>query len=81
MLGTDLPEWRKRNRFTQDTLRMALGLGSGRPSSRGRSPPTSCPVWWSSHCWLWSICRTNGRWTDIAIRPLITRYSGRGPSF
>ena len=28
MLGTDLPEWRKRNRFTQNTLRMALGLGS-----------------------------------------------------
>jgi len=28
MLGTDLPEWRKRNRFTQDALRMALGLGS-----------------------------------------------------
>jgi transcriptional regulator with XRE-family HTH domain len=28
MLGTDLPEWRKRNRFTQDSLRMALGLGS-----------------------------------------------------
>jgi hypothetical protein len=28
MLGTDLPEWRKRNRFTQDVLRMALGLGS-----------------------------------------------------
>jgi DNA-binding XRE family transcriptional regulator len=28
MLGTDLPEWRKRNRFTQDTLRLALGLGS-----------------------------------------------------
>lgn len=28
MLGTDLPEWRSRNRFTQDTLRMALGVKS-----------------------------------------------------
>ncbi|MCK1285443.1 hypothetical protein IVB41_16105 [Bradyrhizobium sp. 44] len=28
MIGTDLPEWRKRNHFTQDSLRMALGLGS-----------------------------------------------------
>jgi hypothetical protein len=28
MLGTELPGWRKRNRFTQNTLRMALGLGS-----------------------------------------------------
>jgi hypothetical protein len=28
MLGTELPEWRKRNRFTQDGLRMALGIGS-----------------------------------------------------
>jgi transcriptional regulator with XRE-family HTH domain len=28
MFGTELPDWRKRNRFTQDELRMALGLGS-----------------------------------------------------
>jgi DNA-binding XRE family transcriptional regulator len=28
MLGTELPEWRHRNRFTQDTLRMALGVKS-----------------------------------------------------
>jgi transcriptional regulator with XRE-family HTH domain len=28
MIGTELPEWRKRNRFTQDSLRMALGIGS-----------------------------------------------------
>jgi DNA-binding XRE family transcriptional regulator len=28
MLGTELPEWRKRNRFTQDTLRDALGVKS-----------------------------------------------------
>ncbi|WP_271669553.1 hypothetical protein [Bradyrhizobium sp. CCBAU 51627] len=28
MLGTELPEWRSRNRFTQDTLRMALGVKS-----------------------------------------------------
>ncbi|MFQ3456466.1 hypothetical protein PMN64_24600 [Bradyrhizobium sp. UFLA01-814] len=28
MLGTELPEWRSRNRFTQDTLRMALGIKS-----------------------------------------------------
>jgi DNA-binding XRE family transcriptional regulator len=28
MMGTELPEWRKRNRFTQDGLRMALGIGS-----------------------------------------------------
>lgn len=28
MIGIELPEWRKRNRFTQDSLRMALGLGS-----------------------------------------------------
>jgi transcriptional regulator with XRE-family HTH domain len=28
MLGTELPEWRKRNRFTQDTLRIALGVKS-----------------------------------------------------
>jgi DNA-binding XRE family transcriptional regulator len=28
MLGTELPEWRNRNRFTQDTLRMALGIKS-----------------------------------------------------
>jgi DNA-binding XRE family transcriptional regulator len=28
MLGTDLPKWRKRNRFTQDTLRIALGVKS-----------------------------------------------------
>jgi DNA-binding XRE family transcriptional regulator len=28
MLGTELPEWRRRNRFTQDTLRMALGVKS-----------------------------------------------------
>ena len=28
MIGTELPEWRKRNRFTQDGLRMALGIGS-----------------------------------------------------
>jgi transcriptional regulator with XRE-family HTH domain len=26
--GAELPEWRKRNHFTQDSLRMALGLGS-----------------------------------------------------
>jgi transcriptional regulator with XRE-family HTH domain len=28
MIGTELPDWRKRNRFTQDGLRMALGMGS-----------------------------------------------------
>jgi DNA-binding XRE family transcriptional regulator len=28
MLGTDLPEWRKRHRLTQDGLRMELGIGS-----------------------------------------------------
>jgi DNA-binding XRE family transcriptional regulator len=28
MLGTDLRDWRKRNRFTQDTLREALGVKS-----------------------------------------------------
>jgi DNA-binding XRE family transcriptional regulator len=28
MLGIELPEWRSRNRFTQDTLRMALGVKS-----------------------------------------------------
>jgi transcriptional regulator with XRE-family HTH domain len=28
MIGTDLPDWRKRNRFTQDALRMALGVKS-----------------------------------------------------
>jgi hypothetical protein len=28
MLGIELPQWRQRNRFTQNTLRMALGLGS-----------------------------------------------------
>jgi transcriptional regulator with XRE-family HTH domain len=28
MIGTELADWRKRNRFTQDGLRMALGMGS-----------------------------------------------------
>jgi DNA-binding XRE family transcriptional regulator len=28
MLGTELADWRKRNGFTQDTLRIALGLRS-----------------------------------------------------
>jgi DNA-binding XRE family transcriptional regulator len=28
MTGTELPEWRQRNRFTQDTLRIALGVKS-----------------------------------------------------
>lgn len=28
MLGTDLPQWRAHNRFTQDTLRIALGIRS-----------------------------------------------------
>jgi DNA-binding XRE family transcriptional regulator len=28
MRGTELPAWRSRNRFTQDTLRMALGVKS-----------------------------------------------------
>lgn len=28
MIGIELPAWRKRNSFTQDTLREALGLGS-----------------------------------------------------
>jgi DNA-binding XRE family transcriptional regulator len=28
MLGTELVQWRKRNGFTQDTLRMALGVKS-----------------------------------------------------
>lgn len=28
MLGTELPHWRKCNRFTQDTLREALGVKS-----------------------------------------------------
>ena len=28
MLGTELPDWRKRNGFTQDTLRIALGVKS-----------------------------------------------------
>jgi transcriptional regulator with XRE-family HTH domain len=28
MLGSDIREWRKRNRYTQDMLRMALELGS-----------------------------------------------------
>jgi DNA-binding XRE family transcriptional regulator len=28
MLGSELREWRRRNRFTQDMLRMALDLGS-----------------------------------------------------
>jgi hypothetical protein len=28
MLGIELPEWRHRNRFTQDTLRIALGVKS-----------------------------------------------------
>lgn len=28
MKGTELPAWRQRNRFTQDALRMALGIKS-----------------------------------------------------
>ncbi|UGY17986.1 hypothetical protein HAP48_0011445 [Bradyrhizobium septentrionale] len=28
MRGTELPEWRKRNGFTQETLRIALGVKS-----------------------------------------------------
>jgi len=28
MLGIELPQWRARNRFTQDTLRIALGIRS-----------------------------------------------------
>jgi hypothetical protein len=28
MIGSELRDWRKRNRFTQDMLRGALGLGS-----------------------------------------------------
>ena len=28
MLGTELPQWRAKNRFTQDALRMALGVKS-----------------------------------------------------
>lgn len=28
MLGIELPQWRQRNRFTQDTLRIALGVKS-----------------------------------------------------
>jgi DNA-binding XRE family transcriptional regulator len=28
MTGIELPEWRHRNRFTQDTLRIALGIRS-----------------------------------------------------
>jgi DNA-binding XRE family transcriptional regulator len=28
MTGSELPEWRHRNRFTQDTLRIALGIRS-----------------------------------------------------
>ena len=28
MLGTELPQWRAKNRFTQDTLRIALGIRS-----------------------------------------------------
>jgi DNA-binding XRE family transcriptional regulator len=28
MRGIELPEWRKRNGFTQDTLRIALGVKS-----------------------------------------------------
>jgi len=28
MLGTELPQWRAQNRFTQDTLRIALGIRS-----------------------------------------------------
>ncbi len=28
MLGTELPEWRKRNRYTQEGLRASLGMGS-----------------------------------------------------
>jgi DNA-binding XRE family transcriptional regulator len=28
MLGTELPKWRKRNSFTQDTVRIALGIRS-----------------------------------------------------
>jgi DNA-binding XRE family transcriptional regulator len=28
MLGNELPEWRKRNRFTQETLRLTLGVKS-----------------------------------------------------
>lgn len=28
MKGTELPGWRQRNRFTQDALRMALGVKS-----------------------------------------------------
>ena len=28
MLGAELRDWRKRNRYTQDMLRMALELGS-----------------------------------------------------
>jgi transcriptional regulator with XRE-family HTH domain len=28
MLGTELPDWRKRNGFTQETLGMALGIKS-----------------------------------------------------
>jgi DNA-binding XRE family transcriptional regulator len=43
MLGTDLPEWRKRNRFTQDALRMALGLGSRQTIITWEKSPEKLP--------------------------------------
>ena len=40
MIGTDLPEWRRRNRYTQDGLKMALGIGSRQTIISWEKSPT-----------------------------------------
>jgi DNA-binding XRE family transcriptional regulator len=43
MLGTELPQWRAKNRFTQDTLRIALGIRSRQTIITWEKSPDSLP--------------------------------------
>jgi DNA-binding XRE family transcriptional regulator len=57
MLGTDLPAWRKRNRFTQDTLREALGVKSRQTIITWEKSGIPCLARQSWRCSLWTTCR------------------------
>lgn len=43
MLGIELPDWRRRNRFTQDALRMALGVKSRQTIISWEKSPVQLP--------------------------------------
>jgi DNA-binding XRE family transcriptional regulator len=61
MLGTELSKWRAKNRFTQDTLRIALGIRSRQTIITWEKSTEPLPRLVQLALWLWRISRKSGR--------------------